>query len=248
MANKTKNLKLQIPEYISIDKYREINSYQGQNKFGKLVYTVSKLTGEPFDEVRHWDLDSLTKVSNLYAGIADHNNFFFPIVKWKDQLYGYSSIRKATLGEYIDLETYCKDLENNMHKVAAILYRPIKKHSLGKLSTITRQGIEVVNNKTEKVFDKYTVEKYESDKRREVEDEFKKFPVHLFLGAISFFLSTGSLYLNNTAFSREKITWTEKMKNEIIIMENLLENTGDGLVRFTNSLSPTLFQSQEIVA
>jgi hypothetical protein len=248
MANKTKNLKLQIPEYISIDKYREINSYQGQNKFGKLVYTVSKLTGEPFDEVRHWDLDSLTKVSNLYAGIADHNNFFFPIVKWKDELYGYSSIRKATLGEYIDLETYCKDLENNMHKVAAILYRPIKKHSLGKLSTITRQGIEVVNNKTEKVFDKYTVEKYESDKRLEVEDEFKKFPVHLFLGAISFFLSTGSLYLNNTAFSREKITWTEKMKNEIIIMENLLENTGDGLVRFTNSLSPTLFQSQEIVA
>ena len=184
----------------------------------------------------------------MYAGIADHNNFFFPIIKWKDKLYGYSSIRKASLGEYIDLETYCKDLENNMDKVAAILYRPIVKHRLGKLSTVTKQGIEVINNKTEKVFDRYTVEEYDSNKRREVEDDFKEFPVHLFLGAISFFLSTGSLYLNNTAFSREKITWTEKMKNEIIIMENLLENTGDGSQRFTNSLRPMHFQSQEINA
>ena len=246
MANKVKSLKLQIPEYISIDKYREINSYKGQNKFGRLVYTVAKLTGEPFDEVRLWDLDSLTKVSNLYAGIADHNNFFYPIIKWRDKLYGYSSIRKATLGEYIDLENYCKDLENNMAKVAAILYRPIVKHRLGNLSFDTKQGIEVVNNKTDKVFNKYTIEEYDSNKRADVEEEFKDFPVHLFLGAISFFLNTGSLYLNNIAFSREKITWTEKTKNEIIIMENLLENTGDGSQRFTNSLRPMHFQSQEI--
>ena len=245
MANKVKSLKLQIPEYITVDKYKEINSYEGQNKFGRLVYTVSKLTGEPFDEVRLWDLDSLTKVSNLYAGIAGHNNFFYPIIKWKDKLYGYSSIRKASLGEYIDLENYCKSLEDNMHSVAAILYRPIEKHRLGNLSFVSKQGIEVVNNKTEKVFDKYTIEKYDSSKREEVEEEFRDFPVHLFLGAISFFLNTGSLYLNNTAFLREKITWTEKMKNEIIIMENLLENTGDGSQRFTNSLRPMLFQSQE---
>jgi len=248
MANKVKSLKLQIPEYISIDKYRDINSYKGQSKFGRLVYTVAKLTGEPFDEVRLWDLDSLTKVSNLYAGIADHNNFFYPIVKWRDKLYGYSSIRKATLGEYIDLETYCKDLENNMAKVAAILYRPIEKHRLGNLSFDTKQGIEVVNNKTDKVFDKYTLEKYDSNKRVEVEDDFDGFPVHLFLGAISFFLNTGSLYLNNIAFSREKISWTEKTKNEIIIMENLLENTGDGSQRFTNSLRPMHFQSLETTA
>jgi len=245
MANRVKNLKLQIPEYITVDKYREINSYEGQNKFGRLVYTVAKLTGEPFDEVRLWDLDSLTKVSNLYAGIADHNNFFYPIIKWRDKLYGYSSIRKATLGEYIDLETYCKDLEENMHRVAAILYRPIEKHRLGNLSFDTKQGIEVVNNKTDKVFDKYTIEKYDSDKRAEIEDDFKDFPVHLFLGSISFFLNTGSLYLNNTAFLREKITWTQKTKNEIIIMENLLANTGDGSQRFTNSLRPMHFQSLE---
>lgn len=245
MANKVKSLKLQIPEYITVDKYREINSYKGQNKFGRLVYTVAKLTGEPFDEVRLWDLDSLTKVSNLYAGIADHNNFFYPIIKWRGKLYGYSSIRKATLGEYIDLETYCKDLEENMHRVAAILYRPIEKHRLGNLSFDTKQGIEVVNNKTDKVFDKYTIEKYDSDKRAEIEDDFKDFPVHLFLGSISFFLNTGSLYLNNTAFLREKITWTQKTKNEIIIMENLLANTGDGSQRFTNSLRPMHFQSLE---
>jgi len=248
MANKVKSLKLQIPEYLTVDNYKEINSYKGQNKFGRLVHTVHKLTGEPLEEVRYWDLESLTQVSNLYAGIADHNNFFYPIVKWRDKLYGYASIRKATLGEYIDLENYCKDLEENMHKVAAILYRPIEKNRLGKLSFVTKQGIEVVNNKTKNVFDKYTIEKYDSTKRADVEDEFRDFPVHLFLGGISFFLSTGSLYLNNTAFLRKKITWNEKTKNEIIIMENLLENTGDGSERFTHSLRPMHYQSLETSA
>ena len=243
MANKVKSLKLQIPEYLTVDNYKEINSYKGQNKFGRLCHTVHKLTGEPLKEVRHWDLESLTKVSNLYAGIADHNNFFYPIIKWRDKLYGYASIRKATLGEYIDLENYCKNLEENMHKVAAILYRPIVKNRLGNLSFVTKQGIEVVNNKADNVFDKYTIEEYDNIKRADIEDEFREFPVHLFLGAISFFLSTGSLYLNNTAFSTEKITWTEKTKNEIIIMENLLENTGDGSERFTHSLRPMHYQS-----
>jgi hypothetical protein len=245
MANKVKSLKLQIPEYLTIEKYEKMNSYKGQNKFGRLVHTVSVLTKEPFDEVRHWDLDSLTKVSNLYASIADHNNFFYPLVMWKGKLYGYSSITKASLGEYIDLENNCKELEGNMHKVAAILYRPVVKHRFKDLSYVNKQGIDVVNNKTEDTFKMYTIEKYDSDKRADVEEEFKEFPVHLFLGAISFFLSTGSLYLNDIAFSRKRISITRQLKNKIQITESLLANTGDGSVQFTHSLKPMYFRSQE---
>ena len=87
-----------------------------------------KLTGESLASVRQWDVESLTRVSNIYADIADHKELFHPIIEWKGQLYGYSSIKKCSLGEYIDLETYSADMENSMHKVAAILYRPIKKH------------------------------------------------------------------------------------------------------------------------
>ena len=42
------------------------------------------------------------------------------------------------------------------------------------------------NNKVENVFDWYTVEPYDNDKRKQVEESFRDFPAHIFLGAISF--------------------------------------------------------------
>ena len=116
----TISLQLEVPEFLSIQKYCDMNAYKGTSKFGKLVHAVSVLTGERLAAVRQWDVESLTKVSNIYAGIADHKELFHPIIEWNGELYGYSSIKKCSLGEYIDLETYCADMENSMHKVAAI--------------------------------------------------------------------------------------------------------------------------------
>jgi hypothetical protein len=242
---KTVSLKLEVPEYLTIQKYCDMNNYKGTSKFGKLVHAVSVLTGERMSDVRQWDVESLTKVSNIYAGIADHKELFHPIVEWNGQLYGYSSIKKCSLGEYIDLETYCADMENSMHKVAAILYRPIKKHRFDDIVFSVKQGIKTAINKVENPFDWYEVEKYDSDSRRLVEEKFRDFPVHLFLGGLSFFLSCANLYLNRIAYLKKEITkkTMEKMNKEIL--ENLSQNTGDGSDRFTTSLNPIYYRSLE---
>mgnify|MGYP003671491418 CR=1 FL=1 len=245
MADNTISLKLEIPEYLTIQKYCDMNSYKGSSKFGKLVNAVSVLTGQPLASVRDWDVNSLTKVSNLYANIADHKELFHPVIEWNGKLYGYSSIKKCSLGEYIDLEDYCKDMENNMHKVAAILYRPIKSHRFEDIVFNLKQGIKTAVNKVTNVFDWYTVEKYDSNKRELIEEEFKDFPVHLFLGGLSFFLSCGNLYLNRIAYLKGEMTEKEMTMKSNWILENPLAPTGDGSGVFTNSLSPTYYQSQE---
>jgi len=241
----TVRLKLEVPEFLTIQKYCDMNAYKGQSKFGKLVHAVSVLTGESLASVRQWDVESLTRVSNIYADIADHKELFHPIIEWKGQLYGYSSIKKCSLGEYIDLETYSADMENSMHKVAAILYRPIKKHRFESIMFGLKQGIRTAINKVENVFDWYDVEKYDSDKRRRVEEEFKDFPVHLFLGGLGFFLSSANLYLNRIAYLKKQITKMEMEEMNKRILVNPLVNTGDGLEPFTNSLKPIYYRSQE---
>jgi len=241
----TQKLRLEVPEFISIEKYCDINSYKKENNFGKLVHTVSKITGKPMSEVRLWHMDSLTNIVNIFAEIADHKEEFHSIIEWNGELLGYAHMRQATLGEYIDLETLCKDLENNMHKVAAILYRPITKHKFKTLSFAVKQKIKMLNNKVENVFDHYTIETYDSDIRKEREESFKDFPIHIFLGALSFFLSTGSLYLNNIAYSEGKITKMEMMAKEEVVMETLLDSTGGGSGLFTNSLSPIYYKYQD---
>ena len=71
-----------------------------------------------------------------------------------------------TMGEFVDLESYMKSIDDNLHHILSILYRPIK----------FKEG------------DKYLIEDYEpSDKRAEL---FKKnLKVKDFNGASVFFYS-----------------------------------------------------------
>jgi hypothetical protein len=104
----------------------------------------------------------------------------------------------------------------------------------------------MLNNKVENVFDWYEIEKYDSKKRKQREEEFKAFPAHILTGALSFFLSTGSLYLNSTP-SSEVLTKELKREMNSLTMESLLRNTTGGGGLYTNSVSPIYSQLQGIV-
>jgi len=246
METVKKTVTLNIPQYLTIGQYMDMSNYKGDSKFGKLVHTVSALTQMSAKEVRMWDVDSLITVANKYSEIADHKNEFHSIIEWEGELYGYAHMKQATIGEYMDLEKLATNLEVNLHKVAAILYRPISKHRFESLSFKYKQSIKMLNNDVENVFDWYDLEKYDADIRRDREDKFKNFPAHIMLGAISFFLSTASLYLANIQYSEKAITKTmlENMTDQI--MENLSENIGGGSGLFTTSLNPIYYQLQEI--
>ena len=132
-----------------------------------------------------------------------------------------------------------------MHKIAATLYRPITKHRFKSLKFAVKQKIKMLSNSVENVFDWYTIEKYDSDKRKEREEDFKDFPAHIFLGALSFFLTTAGLYLNHIQYSAGQITKRTQKKREKEIWEGLLQNTGAGGGLFTHSLSPLYYKSLE---
>lgn len=240
----TNVLEITIPEYLTIDQYKSMNSYDGDSHFGRLVHTVSVLTKRPISEVRKWSLNSLTELANAFAEISDHKNEFHSIIEWNGTLYGYSPIKASSLGEYMDIETLSKDFEKNMHKVAAILYRPISVHRFKTLSFAIKQKIKMVNNAVENVFDWYDVVPYDSSERRSRENDFRDFPAHIFLGAVSFFLSSASLYSINTLYLENKISkrmMTEMMEQQL---EVLSVTTGAGGGLFTTSLSPIYYQLQ----
>ena len=240
MANK--QIQLSVPEFLTIEQYGKMSAYKGDSAFGKLVHAVSSLSGYTKEEVRGWDVNAITKISNAYAGIADHKEEFHSLIEWNGELHGFSNVKQFSLGEYVDLENLCQDLENNMHKVAAILYRPVSKHKFKSISYTVKQRIKMVNNKVENVFDWYDIEKYDSSIRKEREESFKDFPAHIFLGALSFFLSTGSLYLNRTQYLQKMISKKEMKDMEKILIKSLSAHTGAGGGLFTTSLNPIYYQ------
>lgn len=243
---KTKSIQLEVPDYVSIEQYANINSYSGDDNLGKLIHTVSKITGEEVDEVKKWSLDSMKKVADIFADIADHNEQFHSIIEWNGELLGYSSIKQASLGEYLDLESLAKDLQNNMHKIAAIFYRPITKHRFNSLKFLTKQRIKIANNDVEDVFDWYEVEEYDSKKRKLREESFKNFPVHIFLGALSFFLTNANQYLNSIAYSQNQMTKEMMEKKNNILLGSLLLNTGAGGGLSISSVNPIYYQYQGV--
>ncbi len=242
---RNKQITLSIPEFMTVEQYGKMSSYKGDSSFGKMIHAVSALSGYTKEEVRGWDVNAITQISNAYAGIADHKEEFHSLIEWEDMLLGYSNVKNFTLGEYVDIENLSKDLENNMHKVAAIFYRPVKTHRFDTMTFTIKQKMKTVNNKVENVFDWYTIEKYNSTERKLREEKFKQFPAHIFLGALSFFLSSGSLYLNRIAFLNKTITKTEMEIKERQILKALSANTGAGGGLFTTSLQPIYYQLQE---
>ena len=242
MAGKT--IEINVPDYLTIDQYKKMNDYKFDDNFGRLVHSVSVMTGYPISDIRKWPLESLTTIANDFAELADHKQEFHSIVEWNGELLGYSPVHASSLGEYIDLENLAKDFEENMHKIAALLYRPVKAHRFKSLSFAVKQKIKMVNNSVENVFDWYTVEPYDNEIRKQREETFRDFPAHIFLGAISFFLNNVSLYSLNTLYLEGQIT--KRMMKQM--MEDQLEllsaNTGAGGGLFTHSLSPIYYKLQ----
>lgn len=88
--------------------------------------------------------------------------------KFDNEEYGFiPNLSKLTTGEYIDLESYCKDPIENLHTIMSILYRKI---------TFTRG-------------ERYAIEKYDPEQFKE--ELFKNCPMDIALSSLGFFLTLG---------------------------------------------------------
>jgi len=239
-------LELQIPDYISIANFRKLNTLEHLSGFEKLIETVHLFTEIDREEIRKWDINSISKIATDLSSPIDAQEQFYPVLKFNDVEYGYASIKKMTLGEYVDLERLCKDPMENLETIAAILYRPVTKNRITSLEYQVKNGIKVARGKQENLFKYYEIEEYDVTERDIRADEFKHFPFQYIMGALGFFLASVTLSLNNT-----KVYSTELEKKWMKIAERQslrhLTNIGDGLLQFINSQNPISLKSQEIL-
>lgn len=129
------------------------------------------------------------------------------------ELYGKEfgfipNLEDITFGEYIDLDTYLKDV-STWHKAMAVLYRPVKK----------------------KIKNMYLIEDYNGSEV--YSDIMKDSPIDIMLGAVVFFYSLGNELLNATmdylqAQITEKLTNTQE--------SNSLQVNMDGINRYMELL------------
>jgi len=240
-------LKFNIPDYLSIKDWKYFNSLELESDNDKMIKFLSYISDIPEDKILDLTPVALSKTYlSVLETIGEAQPSFYPIIEIDNQLYGYSSISKMTLGEYIDLENLVKSPTKNLEEIMSILYRPITKHSFKGITWAVKNKYKTGTGNVENLFKYYTLEKYDSDLRSERSELMSILPVAFALGAMSFFLVQANISLLGT-----QVYSTAKDKKEIKTMMNKVKQIGsmpigDGLLQFTTYLSHPSFQSQAI--
>jgi len=161
---------------------------------GNEVGQVSAILNKPKDFVRQLSPEQMQNAINAFKSVIEQPQAAKQN-KWKD--YGFvPDINAISFGEWLDLDSNCKDFPKNLNKILAILYRPIS-NQLG---------------------NKYGIEPYTSAHLKNA-DEFNEMPLSIANGALVFF-STIEKELVNTSL---QFLDSEVMRNLKIAMEMMEE-------------------------
>ena len=171
---------------VMLGQFQEIQKIERQkNTIGdieRMIKIICILCDMPEKEANRIPIDSIMKIQREIEGLLkeEPNAKLHNIIKMDGVEYGFHpNLSQMTLGEYVDLETYSKEnATDNLHKLIALLYRPIVK----------KKG------------DKYAIEKYEDYDSESAEKIFlEKFNVDWLTGASVFFLNFGEELRKNIA-------------------------------------------------
>jgi len=235
-------LKFNIPDYLSIKDWKYLNSLEIEDETEKMLKFISHTTDIPEDTIMSLKPSDLTEVySTILNQLSDVSPSFYPIIEINNQLYGYSSISKMTLAEYVDLKRLAKNPTANIEEMMAILYRPIEKHSFDGIVWAIKSQFKIGTGNIENLFNYYTLEKYDSATRAQRTEIMKELPVAFALGALSFFL-----VLKNTQLVSTNLSLNPKIKKEMEMIKTLSKagsaHIGDGLLQFITSQKLPSFQ------
>jgi len=240
-------IKLNIPEYLSIKQWKQFNSLEHLSESEKMIHMISVLSDKTIDEIREWTPASIkdvyAKILNIFQELQPQ---FYPVFELDGVLYGFNPISKLTLGEYTDLERLAKKPQENLEEMMAILYRPITKHKFDGIKWAFKNTFKVKMGEAENLFKYYELEKYNSSKRGEQADKLSVLPAVMGLGALTFFLVLANTSLIGSNLSsmppnQQKMTMNEMNQQMASV------NIGDGLRQFITSLQHPYFQSQAIL-
>lgn len=164
---------------------------------GNEVGQVSAILNKPKDFVRQLAPDQMQNAIDAFKSVIEQPQAAKQN-KWKD--YGFvPDINAISFGEWLDLDSNCKDFPKNLNKILAILYRPIS-NQLG---------------------NKYTIEPYNASHLKNA-DEFNDMPLSIANGALVFF-SIIEKELVNTSLQFLDSQVMTNLKTAMTMMEEALQ-------------------------
>ena len=178
-------MKLQIPTLINditvseYLKFIEVKKEDADEEF--LIHkTISIFCGISMKEVLTIDAQEAQDIAVEIYAVLNQKADFVDRFELNGVEYGFiPNLEDLSLGEYIDLETYLKD-QKNLHKVAAVMYRPIVK-----------QYKEL-----------YDIESYSSDLK--AQELMKQAPIGVISQAVVFFYNIVNELLTDSPHYLEK--------------------------------------------
>ncbi len=179
---------LNISRYVRLKKLTE--EIEKDTEINKVLKVLNCISNIPKKEIYNLDLESLGKIIvhiNKFLSTTP-NTEVNEIIEIEGVKYGLQpELENMDLGAFVDLETYIKDVDENIHKIFSVLYRPVKKQE-GK---------------------KYIIEEYEPNKERQ--DLFrKKLTIQDIYGAWVFFYNLDKKRIDTLNKSSVKV---KKYKN-----------------------------------
>ena len=187
LLNGKKKLSFNIPESfdeLNLGRYMRLmkvlkNDFENEvSDIEKVIRILNCITDIPKKDLYRLDLKSIGKLGVHLTKFLETvpNDELKHFIEVEGVEYGFHpKLVDMTLGEFVDLETYIENLEENLHKILSILYRPV----------------------TAKKDDKYRIEDYEPNEERA--ELFKKhLKVDDFNGASVFFYDLGTKLLINS--------------------------------------------------
>ena len=187
LLNGKKKLSFNIPESfdeLNLGRYMRLmkvlkNDFENEvSDIEKVIRILNCITDISKKDLYRLDLKSIGKLGVHLTKFLETvpNDELKHFIEVEGVEYGFHpKLVDMTLGEFVDLETYIENLEENLHKILSILYRPV----------------------TAKKDDKYRIEDYEPNEERA--ELFKKhLKVEDFNGASVFFYDLGTKLLINS--------------------------------------------------
>jgi len=184
-----KEVKLTIPNEwsdITIGVYQEYIKIQESkaSEKNKVIRSLALLCNTSPFVVKKMAYTDLLDIMNIIKGMIDtepKEEDFVKLFTFSEIEFGFvPNLNKLTTGEYIDLESYCKNPIENLHIIMSILYRKV----------------------TNKVNKRYAIEPYNPDEFKE--ELFKDCPMNIALSSLGFFLTLGERLAKTSLLYLEK--------------------------------------------
>lgn len=239
-------LKIQIPDYFNVKHYKMLTHLSSLDEREQMIAVITALTGTDEDEIMKWNISSVVAVYNeLQAVMSSIKPEFYPIIEWGGKQYGFSSMAKMSLGEYVDLDNLTKDVEGNINQILALLYRPIVKNKVAG-TYMVKSTLKAMKYEVENIFDYYEIEEYDPVTRKTVADSFNEFPAEIALGAMSFFLGLKVTLSSGSQIYSQQLDKIKKEMSKMKKKERVLVNTTAGYLHSKNWATPRSYPLPEI--